>query len=111
VPYTIFIEPPLSHVGLNETQAKEKNIDYRVATMPAAAIPRTKINQQPNGLLKVLIDPETDKILGCTLLCADSSEMINLVRIAMEAELPYFFLRDNIYTHPTMSEAFNNLLA
>ncbi|MHA6253333.1 FAD-dependent oxidoreductase [Oceanobacillus sp. CAU 1775] len=109
VPYSVFIEPPLSHVGLNEKTAKEENIDYQVVTMPAAAIPRTKINKQPTGLLKALIDPSTKEILGCTLFCAASSEMINIVRVAIEAKLPYTFLRDNIFTHPTMSEGLNDL--
>lgn len=109
VPYSVFIEPVLSHVGLNEKMAQEQNINYVVATMPAANIPRTKINKQPDGLLKALVDPETKKILGCTLFSAESSEMINIVRVAMEADLPYIFLRDNIFTHPTMSEGLNDL--
>ncbi|MCG5104915.1 FAD-dependent oxidoreductase [Oceanobacillus alkalisoli] len=109
VPYSVFIEPVLSHVGLNEKMAQEQNINYVVATMPAANIPRTKINKQPDGLLKALVDPETKKILGCTLFSAESSEMINIVRVAMEADLPYTFLRDNIFTHPTMSEGLNDL--
>lgn len=109
VPSSIFVEPVLSHVGLNEQTAKEKNINYEAATMPAAAIPKTKINKQPTGLLKALIHPDTKEILGCTLFCAESSEMINIVRIAMEAKMPYTFLRDNIFTHPTMSEGLNNL--
>ncbi|MEI3597682.1 MULTISPECIES: FAD-dependent oxidoreductase [unclassified Oceanobacillus] len=109
VPYSVFIEPVLSHVGLNEKMAQEQNINYVVATMPAANIPRTKINKQPNGLLKALVDPETNRILGCTLFSAESSEMINTVRVAMEADLPYTFLRDNIFTHPTMSEGLNDL--
>lgn len=109
IPYSIFVEPVLSHVGLNEKTAKEKNITYKAASMPAAAIPRTKINNQPNGLLKALIDPDSKEILGCTLFCAESSEMINIVRVAMEANMPYTFLRDNIFTHPTMSEGLNSL--
>jgi pyruvate/2-oxoglutarate dehydrogenase complex dihydrolipoamide dehydrogenase (E3) component len=109
VPYSVFIEPVLSHVGLNEKKAKEANINYEVATMPAASIPRTNINKQPDGLLKALVDKETKEILGCTLFCEESSEMINTVRVAMEAKLPYTFLRDNIFTHPTMSEGLNNL--
>lgn len=109
VPYSVFLEPVLSHVGLNEKMAKEQNINYVVASMSAANIPRTKINKQPEGLLKALVDPVTKKILGCTLFSAESSEMINIVRVAMEANLPYTFLRDNIFTHPTMSEGLNDL--
>ena len=109
IPFSVFIEPTFSHVGLNENTAKEKGIDYEVVTMPAAAIPRTKINYKPTGMLKALIDPNTKQILGCTLFCAASSEMINIVRVAIEANMPYTFLRDNIFTHPTMSEGLNDL--
>ncbi|MCM3740384.1 FAD-dependent oxidoreductase [Oceanobacillus luteolus] len=109
VPYSVFLDPVLSHVGLNEKKAKEKNIDYVVASMPAANIPYTKINKQSTGLLKALVDPETKEILGCTLFCAESSEIINTVRLAMEAKLSYTALRDNIFTHPTMSEGLNDL--
>ena len=111
VPYSVFIDPVLSQVGLNEKMAKEKDIAYKVVTLPAAAIPRARIVQQTDGLLKALINPDSQEILGCTLFCAESSEMINIVRVAMEAKLPYTFLRDTIFTHPTMSEALNDLFS
>ncbi|MFJ7935278.1 FAD-dependent oxidoreductase [Sporosarcina sp. NPDC096371] len=111
VPYSVFIDPVLSQVGLNEKMAQEKGVAYKVVTLPAAAIPRARIVQQTDGLLKALIDPNTKEILGCTLFCAESSEMINVVRVAMEAKLPYTFLRDTIFTHPTMSEALNDLFS
>jgi len=111
VPYSVFIEPVLSQVGLNETMAKEKGIAYKVLTLPAAEIPRAHVVKQPDGLLKTLVDPDTKEILGCTLFCAESSEMINTVRVAMQAKLPYTFLRDAIFTHPSMSEALNDLFS
>ncbi|SDN70488.1 Pyruvate/2-oxoglutarate dehydrogenase complex, dihydrolipoamide dehydrogenase (E3) component [Psychrobacillus sp. OK028] len=109
IPYSVFIDPILSHVGLNERMAKEKEIEYKVLSMPAAGIPRARILEKTDGLLKALIDPKTNEILGCTLFCAESSEMINVVKVAMEAKLPYTFLRDTIFTHPTMSESLNDL--
>lgn len=111
VPYSVFIDPILSQVGLNEKAAKEKEVRYEVAMMPAAGIPRSKIIKQTDGLLKALIEPDSKEILGCTLLCAESSEIINLVKVAMDAKLPYTFLRDNIFTHPSMSEALNDLFS
>lgn len=109
IPYSVFIDPILSHVGLNEKLANEKGIEYKILSMSAAGIPRARILEKTEGLLKALIDPKTDEILGCTLFCAESSEMINVVRVAMEAKLPYTFLRDTIFTHPTMSESLNDL--
>ncbi|QUG42985.1 FAD-containing oxidoreductase [Psychrobacillus sp. INOP01] len=109
IPYSVFIDPILSHVGLNEKMAKEKGIEYKVLSIPAAGIPRARILEKTEGLLKALIDPKTNEILGCTLFCAESSEMINVVKVAMEARLPSTFLRDTIFTHPTMSESLNDL--
>lgn len=106
---SVFIDPVLSHVGLSEDAAKKKGASYKVATMKAAEIPRARISKQTDGMLKALIDPDSKEILGCTLFCADSSEMINIVRLAMEAKLPYTFLRDQIFTHPSMSEGLNDL--
>jgi len=111
VPYSVFIDPVLSHVGMNEKTAKEKGIQYKLVSMSAAGIPRARIVGQTEGLLKALIDPKTNEILGCTLFCAESSEMINVVRVAIEAKLPYTFLRDTIFTHPTMSESLNDLFS
>ena len=111
IPDSVFIDPVLSHVGLSEDAAKKKGISYKVATMKAGEIPRSRIIKQTDGMLKALIDPGSKEILGSTLFCAESSEMINIVRLAMEAKLPYTFLRDQIFTHPSMSEGLNDLFS
>ncbi|MBA2939633.1 FAD-dependent oxidoreductase [Paenibacillus sp. CGMCC 1.16610] len=109
VPYSVFIDPPLSRVGLSEDQALAKGYEIKLATMPAAAIPRAKLTEETDGLLKVIVDAKTDRILGCSLFCSESHEMINIVQIAMETGQPYTYLRDHIFTHPTMSESLNDL--
>ena len=55
------------------------------------------------------MDKKTEKILGAALFCEESYEMINIIKLAMDAGLPYTVLRDQIFTHPTMSEALNDL--
>ena len=67
--------------------------------------------RKPVGLLKAVIDADTNKILGTMLFCEESYEMINIVKLAMDAGLDYTVLRDQIFTHPTMSEALNDLFA
>lgn len=109
VAYSVFITPPLSHVGMNETQARSAGRNIKVATLPAAAIPRARTIEQTDGLLKAVVDAETGAILGCTLFCADSSEVINTVCMAMRTGQDYTFLRDAIFTHPSMSESLNDL--
>lgn len=71
---------------------------------------KAQLLQKPVGLLKVIVCEETGKILGAMLFCEASHEMINLLKLAMDVEADYTILRDFIYTHPTMSEALNELL-
>lgn len=111
VPYSVFMDPPLSRVGMTEQQALEKGYHCKVAKLAAAAVPKAHILRQTTGLLKVVVDADTNLILGAHLFCAESHEMINLVKVAMDAKLPYTTLRDSIFTHPTMSEAFGDLLS
>ena len=82
-----------------------------IARIPAAAFPRTRTFEQTDGLLKAIVDTETGEILGCTLFCAESTEVINTVSLAIRAGKDYTFLRDSIYTHPSMSESLNDLFA
>lgn len=107
--YSVFIEPNLSRVGLSESEARAKGYDIKVAKLPVAAVPRARVINEIEGVMKAIVDAKTNKILGCTLLCAESSEMINIVSTAMELDQDYTFLRDHIFTHPTMSEALNEL--
>lgn len=109
VSYSVFIDPPLSHIGLNETEAIRQNKNVRVKTMPVTAIPRAKTLGETEGLLKAVMDAETNKILGCTLFAPESSEVINFVALAMKQDLDASDIRDFIFTHPSMSEALNDL--
>ena len=111
VPYSVFLIPPFSRVGLSEKEAVEKGYKVKVARLAASAIPKAQVLEQPAGLLKAVIDEETGLILGAHLFCQESYEMINMIKLAMDAKVPYQVLRDTIYTHPTMSEAFNDLFA
>ena len=109
IPYSVFINPPLSRVGMTEKEAIEKGYEIKTGRLEAMAIPKGKIEGVTDGLLKTVVDAKTDKILGCTLLCNTSHEMINVVAAAIKAEQKYTFLKDMIFTHPTMSEALNDL--
>ena len=111
VPYSVFISPSYSRVGMSETEAKKAGIPVKIAKLPAAAIPKAQVLKNPQGMLKAVIQEETGQILGAMLLCEESYEMINTIKLAMDLGAPYQVLRDQIYTHPTMSEAFNDLFA
>ena len=109
IAYSVFISPTFSRVGLSQQEAEAAGYRIKVASMPASAIPRANVISQPQGLLKAVVDADTDQILGCVLFCAQSEEMINFVALAMDQKLPYQAVRDHIFTHPTMSEALNDL--
>lgn len=109
VSYSVFIDPPLSRIGISEAEAKAQGLEIKVKKIVVSSIPRTHTIDATEGLLKAIVDAKTNKILGCTLFCTESSEVINTVAVAMKAGMDYTFLRDFIFTHPTMSETFNDL--
>ena len=111
VSYSVFIDLPLSRIGLNEEEARRQNRDIIVKKLPVMAIPRAKTLGETDGLLKAIIDKNTGKILGCVLFAPDSGEVINTVAVAMKTGQDYTFLRDFIFTHPSMSEALNDLFS
>lgn len=109
VPCTTFIEPPLSQVGLSEKEVREQGFSVKIATLPVSSIPQAKILDNQTGLYKAVIDQKTNRILGVTLLGEESHEVINIISTAMIANMEYTQLRDQIFTHPTMAEALNDL--
>lgn len=109
VPYSVFIDPPFSRVGLTAEEAEEQGYHIAEGTLSIAAHPRAHVINDLRGLFKVVIDRKTDLVLGASLFGAESPELINLVKLAMDLKAPYTFLRDQIYNHPVMSESFNAL--
>ena len=109
VPYAVFIDPPLAHIGLTEEEALKRGYSIKVSRLPATAVVRSRTLQQIDGMLKAIVNNHSGKIMGCTLFCADASEVINIVAMAMKTGQHYTFLRDFIFTHPSMSEGLNEL--
>lgn len=109
VPYSVFLNPPFSRVGMSEKEALAAGYKVKIAKLPVAAIPKAQVLEQPEGILKAVIDADTGKILGAHLFCEESHELINLVKLAMDAGLEYTVLKNMIFTHPTMGEALNDL--
>ena len=103
VPYCLFTDPELAHVGMSELEARAKNISYRLFTLPMSKVMRTRTLSQTRGFMKALIGSD-DRILGFTAYGAEASELMAAVQIAMVGGMPYTALRDTIFTHPTISE-------
>lgn len=109
VPYTMFIDPPMARVGMTATEAREKGYDILENQVAVNTMPRHKINNDTRGLFKAVVDAKSGQVLGATLYGQQSEELINIVKLAIDQQLPYAVLRDNVYTHPTMAESFNDL--
>jgi pyruvate/2-oxoglutarate dehydrogenase complex dihydrolipoamide dehydrogenase (E3) component len=111
VPFCMFTDPELVRVGRNESEARRDGIAYRLVKMPMAEVLRTRTVSERRGCMKMLFAKENDEILGFTAFGFEASEQMAAVQTAMLGHLPYTILRDAIFTHPTMSEGLNRLLA
>lgn len=110
VPYCVFMDPELGRVGLSEAEARASGREIRVYTMPMSRVARALEMDETRGLMKAVVDAATDQILGCAILGVWGGELASMLEIAMMGRLPYTGLRDAIFAHPTLAEAFNNLL-
>jgi len=110
IPYCLFIDPELAHVGMTESDAKAKSVSYRLARQPMSLVLRTRTLSQTRGFAKALIGND-DRILGFTAFGAEASEMMAVVQTAMLGGLPYTALRDAIFTHPTAAEGLIGLFS
>ena len=109
IAFSAFLHPTYSRVGLSEKEARQAGYNIKVATLPVTAIPKAKILGNQTGIYKAVVDADTNQILGTVLFGEESHEVINIVVTAMIAKQPYTALANQIFTHPTMAEALNDL--
>ncbi|GAB3906863.1 mercuric reductase [Larkinella knui] len=110
VPYTVFTDPQLGRIGLSEQEARRQGKNIKIATLPMTSVARAQQMGQTRGLMKVVIDAQTDQLLGAAILGAEGGEIMTVVQIAMMGQLPFQRIRDAIFAHPTLAESLNNLL-
>ncbi len=111
VPYCMFTDPPLAHVGLSEVEARSHGVPVRVARLPISAVLRAGTTGEKLGFMKALVGGSDDRILGFTMIGTDAGEVLAAVQTAMLADLPYPKLRDAVLTHPTMAEGLGPLFS
>jgi pyruvate/2-oxoglutarate dehydrogenase complex dihydrolipoamide dehydrogenase (E3) component len=111
VPYCMFTDPPLAHVGLSEREAERQGVKTRVARLPMSAVLRAQATGEKDGLMKVLVGESDDRILGFTMIGAAAGEVMAVVQTAMLGELPYTRLRDAVLAHPTFAEGLGFLFS
>ncbi len=108
---SVFTYPTLAQVGLTEQQANALQLEFEVKKIMANSIPKAKVLGETEGLLKALVEKKTNRILGVTLFCAEAHELINICKMAIDNHLTADKLKNQIFTHPTMAEALNDLFA
>lgn len=111
VPYCMYIDPQLGRVGITEQEAKAKNLNIKVATLPMAKVARAIETGETKGLMKAVVDAESKKILGVSILGAEGGEIMSILEMAMMGGVTYDIIRDAIFAHPTYAESLNNLFA
>ncbi len=109
VPYTVFIDPQLGRIGISETEAKDKSLDFRVAKLEMKSVARAIEMSETRGFIKAIVDANNKQILGAAVLGVEGGELMAMFEIAMMGKLPYTVLKDAIFAHPTLAESLNNL--
>jgi pyruvate/2-oxoglutarate dehydrogenase complex dihydrolipoamide dehydrogenase (E3) component len=109
VPFAVFMDPQLGRVGMTETEAKKSGRKIRVARMPMTSVARALEVDETRGLMKVIVDAETEEILGATVLGLEGGEVMSVLQMAMMGHLKWSALHDAVLAHPTLAESINNL--
>jgi len=109
VPYVVFTDPQLGRVGMSEKEATEAGKKIKIAKMPMSSVARAIETDETRGVVKAVVDAETEKILGAAVLGLEGGEVMSAIQLAMMGGLPYTTLRDGIFAHPTLAELLNNL--
>lgn len=111
LPYVVFIDPQLGRIGLTEQQAREQGYNLRLAKMPMSWVARALETDETRGLMKAVIDADSDQILGAAILGVEGGEVMSVLQVAMMGGVPYTVIRDGVFAHPTFSESLNNLFS
>ena len=105
IPNIIYTEPEIASVGLGETEAKAKNIAVKVGKFNLAANGRALASDAPDGFVKIIADPKTDRLLGAQIIAHNASELIASITPHLEYGGSAEDVARTVYAHPTMAEA------
>ena len=110
VPYAVFTDPQLGGVGITEKEARARGYRLKIGKSPMSAVARAIEREETAGLMKLVVDAATDRILGAAILGAEGGELVQILSTLMLADLPYTVLKGAIYIHPTLAEGFFGLM-
>ena len=109
IPYCVFIDPELGRIGLSEMEAKQAGLNYKIAKMPMSYVARAIEAGETRGFMKAVVDADTKKILGISILGFGGGEIMSLLQICMLGGITADQLKYHIFAHPTYAESINNL--
>ncbi|HZD46540.1 MAG TPA: mercuric reductase [Acidobacteriaceae bacterium] len=107
--YVVYMDPQLGRVGMTEAEARQSGRRIKVARMPVTSIARATETAESRGLLKAVVDAETEQILGAAILAPEGGELMSMFELAMMGNLRYSALEDAVFAHPAYAESLNTL--
>jgi pyruvate/2-oxoglutarate dehydrogenase complex dihydrolipoamide dehydrogenase (E3) component len=110
VPYSLFTDPQLGRVGMTEKEARASGQKLKMGSYAMSRVARAIERDETAGLMKVIINAETDRILGAAILGIEGGEIVQILGAMMLAGAPYTVLKGAVYIHPTLAEGFFGLM-
>jgi pyruvate/2-oxoglutarate dehydrogenase complex dihydrolipoamide dehydrogenase (E3) component len=107
--YVVYMDPQLGRVGMTEAEARRSGRRIKVARMPVAWIARAIETGETRGLLKAIVDTDTEEILGAAILAPEGGELMSMLELAMMGKLRYSVLENAVFAHPAYAESLNTL--
>ena len=107
--FVVYMDPQLGRVGMTEAEARKSGRAIKVAKMPVTSIARAIETGDTRGLLKAVVDAETEQILGAAVLAPEGGELMSMFELAMMGKLSYRVLEDAVFAHPAYAESLNTL--
>lgn len=108
--YALFIDPPLGRIGLSEREVRASGRKALIGTMPMTRVGRAKERGETLGFMKVIVNAETQRILGAALLGLNGDEVVHSLLDVMYADAPYSVIARAMHIHPTVTELIPTLL-
>ena len=110
VPYSVFTDPQLGRVGMTEQEARRTGRKLKIGNIKMSWVARAIERDETAGLMKLVVDAETDRILGAAILATEGGELVHVLEALMLARAPYTVLKNAVYIHPTLAEGFFSLM-
>jgi pyruvate/2-oxoglutarate dehydrogenase complex dihydrolipoamide dehydrogenase (E3) component len=108
--YAMFTDPPLGRIGMNDHEARASGRMVSKASLPMSAVTRAQLEAETDGLINILVDTETERFLGASVLGLTGDEIVQIISALMHAGAPFHALAEMLPIHPTVAEFYPTIL-